>query len=343
MAIYKRGRIWWVDVTTPRGDRIRRSARTGEKREAQELHDKLKAECWRVQKLGERPRYTWDAAGCKWLRETSHKRTHGDDIEKLAWLQQFLRNRLLAEITHEEIAAIGERKKAEASGATANRFLALIRAILRKAWLEWRWIDQAPKVRLYPEPKRRVRWITPEQASALVAELPERQRDLVLFALATGLRQGNIIKLEWRQVDLARGSCWIPADQAKNGEDLHVPLCEEALDLLRRQVGKHERFVFTDRGKPVGRIDWKVWRAACSRAGIEDFRFHDLRHVWASWHVQNGTPLNVLQELGGWKSPAMLRRYAHLAPGQLSRHAAVVGRLLPDPRAIQKSQGGGAG
>lgn len=63
---------------------------------------------------------------------------------------------MLAEITREEIAAIGARKKAEASGATANRYLALVRAILRKAWLEWEWIDKAPKVKLNREPKRHV-------------------------------------------------------------------------------------------------------------------------------------------------------------------------------------------
>jgi hypothetical protein len=136
MGIYKRGYTWWIDVHTTAGKRVRRSAQTGDKAKAKELHDRLKSECWRIQALGARPSYTWDDAGYKWLRETSHKRTHVDDIAKLAWLQQFLRGRVLAEITRDQIVAIGERKKAEASGATANRYLALVRAILRKAWLE---------------------------------------------------------------------------------------------------------------------------------------------------------------------------------------------------------------
>lgn len=234
MGIYKRGPNWWIDFTAPSGERIRRSAQTGNKAKAQEFHDQLKAECWRIQKLGERPSYTWDDAGFRFLQETSDKRTHADDIAKLAWLQQFLRGRALAGIKRDDIEAIGERKKAEASGATANRYLALIRAILRKAWLEWEWIDRVPKVRLYREPKRRVRWITPEEASRLVAELPEHQRDIVVFALATGLRQGNVIKLEWSQVDFERATCWIPADQAKAGEDILVPLSDEAVAVLRR-------------------------------------------------------------------------------------------------------------
>jgi integrase len=65
--------------------------------------------------------------------------------------------------------------------------------------------------------------------------------------------------------------------------------------------------------------DTKAWKAALSRAGITEFRWHDLRHTWASWHVQTGTPLNALQELGGWESVDLVRRYAHLAPDHLTR------------------------
>lgn len=328
MALYKRGSTWWIDFATPRGERVRRSAQTGDKTAAQELHDRLKAEAWRIEKLGERPAFTWDDAGYRWLQESAHKRTYSDDVAKLVWLQQFLRGRVLAAITGEEIAAIGERKKAGASGATANRYLALVRAILRKAWLEWHWLDRAPKVKLYREPKRRVRWITPEQARVLLDELPEHQRDMTLFALATGLRQANVTQLEWPQVDLKRGTCWVAGEDAKSGEDLHVSLSDVAHDVLRRQRGKHPARVFTYHGRPIAQVNTKAWRKALRRAGIENFRWHDLRHTWASWLVQHGTPLYDLQEMGGWKSAAMVRRYAHLAPAQLARHAAVVDGLL---------------
>jgi integrase len=75
-------------------------------------------------------------------------------------------------------------------------------------------------------------------------------------------------------------------------------------------------------------VTTKVWRNALKRAGIADFRWHDLRHTWASWLIQKGTPLYDLQETGGWKPAAMVRRYAHLAPAQMARHAAVVDGLL---------------
>jgi len=166
------------------------------------LHDKLKAESWRIAKLGDRPKYTWDDAGYQWLIETEHKRTHREDAKKLEWLQRFLRGKELAAITRENIIAIGEHKKAESSGPTANRYLALIRAILRKACFEWEWIEKAPQVKLYKETKRRVRWITPEQANCLLSELPAHQRDIAVFALATGLRQANVVKLTWDQVGL---------------------------------------------------------------------------------------------------------------------------------------------
>ncbi len=328
MSLYKRGSTWWIDFATPSGERVRRSAETSSKAEARELHDRLKAESWRVQKLGEKPKYTWDEAGYKWLNETEHKRTHREDMKKLAWLQPFLRGRIVAEIARDEIIAIGARKRAESSGPTANRYLALIRAILRKACFEWEWIDKAPQVKLYQEPKRRVRWITPEQANRLLLELPPHQRDIALFALATGLRQSNILKLVWDQVDLNRNTAWIPGDKAKGREDIHVSLSQLSVELLRRQLGKHSEWVFTYAGKPVSQVNTKAWRSALKRAGIENFRWHDLRHTWASWLVQNGTPLYDLQEMGAWKSSEMVRRYAHLAPAQMARHAAVVGNLL---------------
>ena len=268
MSLYKRGSTWWIDFTTASGERVRRSAETESKAEAKELHDKLKADSWRIAKLGEKPKYTWDDAGCQWLIATEHKRTHQDDVSKLGWLQQFLRGKELAAITREEIVAIGERKRTEASGPTANRYLALIRAILRKACNEWEWIDKVPQVKLYKEAKRRVRWLTPEQANCLLSELPVHQRDIALFALATGLRQSNVVKLTWDQVDLDRKTAWIPGDKAKGKEDIHVSLSQLSIDLLHRQLGKHAERVFTYAGRPVAKVNTKAWQKALKRAGI---------------------------------------------------------------------------
>lgn len=338
MSLIKRGNTWWIDFTTPSGERVRRTTGTNHKAQAQELHDKLKMESWRVDRLGDKPKYTWDDAGRKWLQETSHKRTHREDAKKLVWLQQFLKNRPLSEIGRDEIAAIGEHKRNESSGATANRYLALIRSILRKASLDWEWTEKVPKVRLYKEAQRRVRWITPELAQLLILELPEHQKDITLFALSTGLRQANVIQLEWEQVDLTLGTAWIPGDKAKGKEDIHISLSKLAIQILKRQFGKHSERVFTYAGKPIGQINTKAWRAALQRAGIENFRWHDLRHTWASWLVQNGTPMYDVQEMGGWKSSEMLRRYAHLSPARMAQHAEVVGNLLCGTNTAQSTK-----
>lgn len=194
MSLKKRNEIWWVDFTSPNGERIRRSTGTENKVQAQEFHDQLKAEFWRVQKLGDKPNQTWDQACVRWLTETQHKSSYHDDVSKIKWLQNFLRGRVLSKITREEIIAIGEFKKNESSGATANRYLALIRAILNRACSEWEWIDRAPKVKMYKEIKRRVRWITVEQVRTLLSELPSHQKNVMIFALSTGLRQSNVFK-----------------------------------------------------------------------------------------------------------------------------------------------------
>jgi integrase len=94
-------------------------------------------------------------------------------------------------------------------------------------------------------------------------------------------------------------------------------LNEDALAVLRRRVEKHPEYVFTYQGMPVERCTTKAWKRACERAGIENFRWHDLRHTWASWHVQSGTSLQELMELGSWATHEMVMRYAHLAADHL--------------------------
>lgn len=91
---------------------------------------------------------------------------------------------------------------------------------------------------------------------------------------------------------------WIHPDEAKAGKAIAVPLNQDALSVLRSRLGIHEVFVFTYRGKPNKVCCTKRWKDALATAGIEDFRWHDLRHTWASWHVQSGTSLQELMELG---------------------------------------------
>jgi integrase len=328
MSIYKRGSVWWVRFTTPRGDLVRCSAQTESRQAAQQFHDKLKAESWRVAKLGDKPSRTWDEAAYRWLEETQHKKSHHSDVFIVRWLQPYLRKKPLNEITRDFVARIAEAKRKDSSPSRANRIIALIRAALRRAAHEWEWLGKPPTLRMYPEPKRRVRWLTPEQLKVLLKELPEHQREAVIFAVATGLRQANVVGLEWSQVNLEAKTLWIYGDQAKAGRDIHVSLNETALAVLRRQVGKHPTRVLTYDGEPYRRAYTKAWQKALRRAGIENFRWHDLRHTWASWLAQKGVPMHELQEMGGWQTAAMVQRYARLSPAHLAHRAKLLDGLI---------------
>lgn len=272
--------------------------------------------------------WTWDDAAARWLDETRHKATHERDRSKLGVLDAWLRARRLETIKGDDVSKIGRWIADRTSPANANRYLALIRAILRRAHQVWEWTGRCPKIVMYPEKRRRVRWLTPSQVRRLLERLPDHQRDVVLFALVTGLRHGNIVGLQWSQVDMRRRLAWIHADQAKARRPISVPLSATAMDVLRRRRRDHETHVFVYRGRPVRCANTKAWRDALASLGIRDFRWHDLRHTWASWHVQNGTPLHVLQELGAWQSEAMVKRYAHLAPSHYARHAETISRVL---------------
>ncbi len=116
--------------------------------------------------------------------------------------------------------------------------LALIRSILRKAALEWDWLDKVPKFRLLPEPNRRIRWLTPVEVQRLLAELPDHLQAMVSFSLETGLRQANVTGLQWSQVDVTRRCAWIHPDQAKARRAIAVPLSQAAVVIIRDPDGQ---------------------------------------------------------------------------------------------------------
>lgn len=258
----------------------------------------------------------------RWLKEMSHKATLCTDITHLRWMDRFLKDKYLDAIDRALIDKLTDAKRDEGvSNATVNRVLEVLRAILRKAVNEWEWIDRAPHIRMLREPNRRIRYLTHNEAQRLIAVLPEHLADMAAFTLATGLRRANVTGLEWSQVDLTRRLAWIHPDQAKARKAIAVPLNAEAIILIRKRIGKHEKYVFSYNGHRITQVSTKTWYKGLSAVGIEDFRWHDLRHTWASWHVQNGTPLFALQELGGWESPEMVRRYAHFSAEHLAPYA----------------------
>ncbi|MGA7181579.1 MAG: site-specific integrase [Thiobacillaceae bacterium] len=329
MSLYKRNdsSVWWIKLRH-NGQTIQRSTGTEDRVLAQEYHDRLKASLWEQSRLGTKPKRSWREAVVRWLAETSDKRTHREDVVKLRWLHAYLGKRNLDEITLDVIDSIRAARLKEGTKTTANRYLALVRAILRRARDDWEWIDKVPKVKLYKEADGRERSITPEQAKRLLDELLPHQRDMVLFTLLTGLRHANVVRLEWSRVDLERGHAWVDSSMSKNRRPIAVPLNQDAIAILLRQVGKHPQRVFTYQGRPITNANTRAWRNALKRVGIEDFRWHDLRHTWATWHRRAGTPTHELQRLGGWRTASMVERYAHLAPDHLAESAARLDNVL---------------
>jgi integrase len=322
--LYKRpnSSYWWVRLTDPTGRDLRRSTGTADRAAAEEYAARLTTDLWRQARMGDQPRRTWEDAVVRWVGETAHKASKEDDLSLLRWIDPHLHGMDLESIGRDALDAMAAaRREGGASNATCNRTLAVVRAILRRAERDWGWIAKAPAVRMLKEPTGRIRWLTREEAERLIGELPEHLADMARLTLATGLREANITGLRWDQIDLQRRVAWVHPDESKTRRAIGVPLNADAMLVLRKWQGRHPERVFIYRGEPITKAGGGAWRKAMARAGIEHFRWHDLRHTWASWHVQAGTPLQALQELGGWTSFAMVLRYSHLAPEHLAAHA----------------------
>jgi len=323
VSLYRRPNSshWWVRFTIG-GRRVRRSTGTDDRAKAEEFETRLRDRYWRQKHLGERI-HTFREAAERYLAETADKRSHDKDVQRLGW---FLETREFAELELHEIDRealdAARAKLAEAfSTTTGNHYLATVRAVLRRAQHEWRWLDSAPKVPMFRRRLAEPRWATRAQIAKLVKHLPPHTADMALFAVATGLRKSNITGLTWDRIDLRRRTAYVPAGEAKAGRGIPIALNADAMAVLKRWKGRHEKWVFVYRGRRIRQVSTKAWRRAAREAGLEGFRFHDLRHTWASWQVQAETPLSVLQEMGGWQSFEMVRRYAHLSPGHLRRYA----------------------
>jgi len=335
MSLYKRGSIWWIRFTKPDGGELRETTQTADRRAAQEYHDTRKAELWRVAKLGESVRHTWQEAVVRWLEEHPDQRGLINCVIAFRQADPILGGLYLDQITAESLATLTHQwRRAALKNSTINGRIAKVRIVLNAA-TRWGWLASAPHSSRLPEIRRRVRWLTRDEADRLIVELPDYLKPMVRFSLATGLREKNVAQLEWSQVNMDQRAAWIHADQAKSGKPLQIPLNADAVCVLREQFGIHPRWVFPLNGKPIRKPGSNAWHSAMQRAGVENFRWHDLRHTWASWHVQAGTPLPVLKELGGWASLDMVMRYAHLGATHLAEHA----ERISGPRLVRTISG----
>ncbi len=333
MSLYKQkgSEVWWVNLRHA-GQRVRRSTGETDRAAAQKRHNEIQVELWAL--LPNVKGHTWGEAVIAWLNVEERS---DSELLSLAKFGRRFPDRALAEVTRDNVH---EALSFCRTAGTYMRYRAMIAAILNLAKTAG-WLPNPPLLAVRRDKKTpRRQWLTREQWEALYAELPAHLKPAALFAVETGLRQENVLGLTWDRVNLDRRMVWVEAEDMKAGQALAVPLSDAALATLAAQRaapayrparGRGEPvqspYVFPFRGKRIADVK-TAFIPACIRAGLgayeadpdgvsryHGFTWHGLRHTWATWHKQNGTPDEALQELGAWRDPRMVRNYAHHAPG----------------------------
>lgn len=318
MSIKKRGDVWHIDIVAPDGSRIRRSTGTSDKKQALEYHDRLKVELWETSRINKKPTRLFEEAIILMLKDGEHQARFDYKQAHAEYFLNIFSGRDLSTITGEEltnsIPTFHAKTKKPIANGTKNRYRSTILRAFSLAH-KMNWIDAVPYIPRYGEPKVRVRWITKEKASLLIQNLKlQWMKDVCFFALSTGARMSEIFTLTWHNVDLVNRVATVTNENAKSGKARALLLNHDAMELVRKLRFRNNcEYVFTrSTKKRVRDIDRRDFKQACQLSGIDNFHFHDLRHTWASWHVQAGTPLYTLKNLGGWETLEMVNKYAHL-------------------------------
>jgi integrase len=332
MSLYRRSDTpnWWVRFHID-GREVRLSTGTADKKKASAFESVARGEAWKQSKLGERSPYLWADAHKRWLAETQ-KRTKAKDKTILEWFDKHLSSQSVQSITREVIDELRALRAAESSKSTADRYMALVRAVLRKCVNDWQVLASAPKVPMYRPKPTEPRFLSHDEFARLCKELPEHLKVAARFAVLTGLRMRSMLAMTWDRIDLKAATAWIPGEHMKAGRTHGLTLSPDAVKVLKdlRRFAPHGNSVFQYEGVQIADANTAAFKKAVKRANVGPLRWHDLRHTWASWAVQNGATLQEVMQLGGWASYTMVLRYAHLAPDHLAAAAALV--TLKKPR-----------
>ena len=249
----------------------------------------------------------------------------------LKWWKQRLGTKRLSSITPNDILTyrlellqteykVGHVYKMR-QPATINKYIVLLSGLMTTACKEWQIISTNPcqQIKKLKEPKGRTRYLSHDEIQVLLSACQQSKMaylyPIVVLALSTGARRSEIVNLKWRNVLLDEHR--LVFEQTKNGDTRSVPLCEKALEILTQL--KNERVKVQDyelvfEGKIHGQpVDFKkAWHTALSAAGIQNFRFHDLRHTAATHLLRTGIGLIPLSEILGHHTMDMVKRYAHV-------------------------------
>ncbi len=272
---------------------------------------------------------TLDAAAGRYFVEIGeHQPSDGTTEYQLDNLIQGLgKDTLLSEITDNETAEYVARRRAHVANASVNRETQLLKRVLRRAETTWK-ADTGEAINwrelMLPEPAGRIRELRSDEEDRLFQHLRQDMHPLVRFGLLSGVRWMNAARLTWSQVDFDNREIVFRTKSKRPGGEVHtVPITQAMLVLLAEQRGNHPIYVFTyvckrsrglrrkDQRYPFSKNGWrKDWTRALEAAGIEDFRFHDLRHT-AATRTLRGSNLKVVQEMLGHSDIGTTARYAH--------------------------------
>ena len=338
MGLYKRGSVWWLRFTY-QGKQYRQSTETEDKKLAQRILDKIKGEIAEGKWFEKLPGADKTFAEMMERYMTEHSarnkalRSHLRDKSLRDHLVGHFGNLTLAEITPSQISEYKTKRREEgASPRTLNYELALMSHAFNLAIKEWELLRENPVAKVSKEKVNNQieRWLTLEEQKNLLDKSPKWLQEIILLAVNTGLREGEILDLKWPQVNLSRKTITI-LEQKNQGRDT-LPLSEGALKVLQSRAEvrlKETEYVFHTRNatRISSRNLLRAFYSAAKKAGIEKLRFHDLRHTFATRLAQAGVDLYTVQKLGRWKSISMVTRYAHHYPESLRAGVEVLDKI----------------
>ncbi|MDP6527748.1 MAG: site-specific integrase [Candidatus Pacebacteria bacterium] len=332
--LYKRGNVYWYDFQY-KDIRYRKSTGKTKRRDAEDIFhaeiEKAKTgECSGIQKD---KFYKFAELANEYLKWAERQRSYKDKKRCIRQLVEIFGNHDVNDLNTREIEQWQSRRLKYNKPSTVNRFLATLKHMVNKG-TQWGMasdsaLKQIRNVKLLPENNRRLRFLSIEECQRLIECCHKDLKPIVVVALNTGMRRSEIFNLKWEQVDLRHG--FILLDVTKNGERREIPI-NTTLEYLFKEMphSAESEYVFAGKtGKPLTDIK-KGFHTALRKAGISDFRFHDLRHCVASHLVMNGIDLTSVKEILGHKSLAMTMRYAHLAPGHKRKAVHVLDRLMEE-------------
>lgn len=262
------------------------------------------------------------------LHSKPNKKSWQSDEFNLKRILAAFKGKNLSTVTTEDIEKFKAQRAREVSPATTNRELATLKTMFNKA-IAWGKMENSPAktVQFLREPNPRVRFLEKEEVIKLLANCKGKLKPIVILALNTGMRRGEILNLKWRDIDFRRDIIYLM--DTKNGERREIPMNKQVKTALIR-VKKHPEspYIFCGRnGKPFGHVT-KSFFTALESSGIVNFHFHDLRHTFASHLVMSGVDINTTRELLGHKDLRMTLRYSHLSQDHKKRAVDILGNQM---------------